>query len=390
MNRFVPPVILVACAGLAYACGTSSNASPKGSVTAPSEPPVAEGDDAGGAPEGDAGALAGDGATTPDGVQTDDPSGSPLLLGAPRTVRSFAAGTAGEGIFVDGPQWSATRQALFVSLPLELTTLGGGGKGVLTTFKTDGTNYLEVRAGDATTTGVIGSTVDKDGNLVSAELRVITRTPVAASGPLGAPTVIATGTSTGAEAAVVPFNGPNDLVVRSDGTIYVTDPGYNMAPRPQNGYLYRIAPNAPFATVADTYADNPSPNGIALAKDEKALFVSFTAPAAGTLPFVRKYVLAADGSLGNSGKFCELPDGSEPDGIALDDAGNLLVAMKTGIAIFKATGEPYGGAAAVPQVKLPMQATNVTFGGEGRKSVFVTTASGKVLELKTKVPGLVQ
>jgi gluconolactonase len=383
-------VILVACAGLAYACGTSSNASPKGSVTAPSEPPVAEGDDAGGAPEGDAGALAGDGATNPDGVQTDDPSGSPLLLGAPRTVRSFAAGTAGEGIFVDGPQWSATRQALFVSLPLELTTLGGGGKGVLTTFKTDGTNYLEVRAGDATTTGVIGSTVDKDGNLVSAELRVITRTPVAASGPLGAPTVIATGTSTGAEAAVVPFNGPNDLVVRSDGTIYVTDPGYNMAPRPQNGYLYRIAPNAPFATVADTYADNPSPNGIALAKDEKALFVSFTAPAAGTLPFVRKYVLAADGSLGNSGKFCELPDGSEPDGIALDDAGNLLVAMKTGIAIFKATGEPYGGAAAVPQVKLPMQATNVTFGGEGRKSVFVTTASGKVLELKTKVPGLVQ
>lgn len=387
MKRQAFRVFFLASAAAAYACSSSSNDATTGSNVEPTAPP-AEVDDAGAAAVDDAG-PGGEGGTPTTTVQTDDPTGSPILLGTPRTVRSFAPG-GGQGEFVDGPQWSATRQALFVSLPLSQTTLGGGGKGVLTTFKADGTNYLEVRAGDAVTTGVIGSSVDKDGYLISAELKVITRTPVTATGPMGAPVVIATGTSTGAEAEVVPFNGPNDLVARDDGTIYVTDPGYNVDPRPANGYLYRIAPGATFATVADTYADNPSPNGIALSKDQKSLFVSFTAPAAGTLPFVRKYVVQADGSLQNSGKFCELPDGSEPDGLAVDDDGNVVVATKTGLAVFKASGEPYGGLGAIPQIKLPSQATSVTYGGADRKSVYVTTANGKVLELASKVAGLAQ
>lgn len=390
MNRPLSHLLLLAAASVAYACSTSSsNKGPSGTGTEPAEPAPGEGEPAPGDPAATPPATDPPSTDPPKPTTTDDPTGSPILLGTPRVVRSFAP-AGGTGQFVDGPQWAPTRQSLFVSLPLAQSTLGGGGKGVLTTFKADGTNYLEVRAGDAATTGVIGSTIDKDGNLVSAELRVITRTPVTQSGPMGAPVVVATGTAAGPEGPITPFNGPNDVVVRADGSIYVTDPGYNLEPRPANGYLYRIAPGMAYATVADVYADNPSPNGIALTKDQSTLFVSFTAPGEGTLPFIRKYVVAADGSLQNSGKFCELPGGSEPDGIAVDEEGNVVVAMKGGLAVFKSTGEPYGGGGAVPQVKLTSQATNVTFGGTDRKSVYVTTSDGKVLEMKTKVAGLVQ
>ncbi len=386
MKRIASYLLLLGSAAIAYACSDSSAVDPADGSPETTDPPAADGEDAGVAVDDDAGGGDGGPAVEPGG---DDPTGSPILLGAPRTVRTFTP-AGGDPQFVDGPQWSPTRQALFVALPLAQSTLGGGGKGVLTTFKADGTNFLEVRAGDSANTGVVGNTIDKDGNLVSAELRVITRTAITQSGPIGGSTVIATGTSTGPADPVVPFNGPNDLVVRDDGMIFVTDPGYNITPRPANGYLYMIAPAATYATIADTYGDNPSPNGIAFSKDQKSLFVSFTAPPAGTLPFVRKYVVAADGSLANSGKFAELPDGSSPDGIAVDDDDNLVVATNTGLCVFKSTGEPYGGAAALPQVKLPSGATGVTYGGTDRKSVFVTTSDGKVLELKSKVAGLLQ
>lgn len=392
MKRIVPYVLILASATFAYACSSSKSSNDTGAGPDEMQPTPGEGED-GGAPTADGGGSS-SGGDSGSQVQpaTDDPTGSPIMLGTPHMVRNFSAGGGGGGEqFVDGPVWSPTRSALFVALPLAQSTLGGGGKGVLTTFKADGTNYLEVRAGDAATTGVFGNTIDKAGNLVSAELKIITRTPVTPSGPMGAPSVVATGVG-GATPAdpVTPFNGPKDLVVRDDGTIYVTDPGYNVNPRPANGFLYKIAPAATSATIIDTYGDNPSPNGIAFSKDQKSLFVSFTAPGEGALPFIRKYAVSADGAVQNAGKFCELPMGSEPTGIAVDDSDNLVVATNIGLAVFKATGEPYGGASAVPQVKMTSAASNVAFGGADRKSVFVTTADGKVLEYKTKIPGLLQ
>jgi sugar lactone lactonase YvrE len=157
------------------------------------------------------------------------------------------------------------------------------------------------------------------------------------------------------------------------------------------GHLFMIAPAATSAVIADSYQYNPSPNGIALSKDQKTLFVGFTAPAAGTPPFVRKYTVNTDRSLTDGGKLFELPIDSTPDGMTIDDSGNIYLALKTGIAVFKATGEPYGGATAkVPQTALDGEPTSLTFGGADRKSLFVTTKNGKVVELKTKVAGIVQ
>lgn len=376
MKRILSLSLILTSATTAYACSNrGSNSVDPGRDEATTDPALEDGaapplgeaqnTDAGGPPPG-----------------TEDPTGNPILLGPPRTVRTFSP-PGGEPLFVDGPQWSVAKDALYVALPYA-TNLQGG-KGILTTFKSDGTNYTELRAGDMLTTGVVGNSADGQGNLISAELKSITRTtPVT-----GVVTVIATGYAAQVGVgALTPFDGPNDLVGLKDGTIFFTDPGYNVNPRPAVGHLFRIAPDGT-ATIADSYDYNPSPNGIALSKDETSLFVSFTAPAGDTPPFVRKYTVNTDRTLADMGKLVEMPVGSDPDGMAVDDNDNLYVALKTGIAVYKASGEPYGGAGAkVPQT-LIAGGTALTFGGVDRQSLFVST-SGKVLELRTKVPGLLQ
>lgn len=377
MKRILSCSLLLASAIAAFACSKSAsdaadpgpgNVDPDPSQEDGAAPPVE--DDAGTGSDADAAPVQG----------TVDPSGSPILLGTPRTVRTFTP-PGGTPLFVDGTQWIASKSALFVALPFA-TNLNGG-KGILTTFKSDGTNYTELRFGDKITTGVVGNSIDMDGNLISAELKSITRTNAAT----GAMTVIATGyDATGADAGNTAFDGPNDLIGLKDGSIFFTDPGYNVTPRPLVGHLFRIALDGT-VTVAATYDFNPSPNGIALSKDEKTLFVGFTSPGANTNPFIRKYTVAVDGTLADMGKYIELPMGSDPDGLAVDDSDNLFVGLSTGIAVFKSTGLPYG--TKVPQTLIAGGAVSLSYGGTDRQSLFVTTM-GKVLEFKTIVPGLLQ
>ena len=389
MKRILPYSLILASAVAAFACSSKSGnagAGPDGDPPVDTVPP--DENDAG---PGDV-TEAGMAADTGPAPGTVDPSGNPILLGPARLVRSFTpAGAAPH--FVDGPQWIAATSTLYVALPFATNT--GGGKGILTRFKSDGTSYTEVRAGDKLTTGVVGNSVDPAGNLISAELKSITRTD-----PAGAITVLATGYTpavvTDPVTPVTPFDGPNDLIALADGTIFFTDPGYGVNPRPALGRLGKIAVVAGVTTVTavDTYDFNPSPNGIALSKDQKSLFVGFTAPAAGTPPFVRKYTVAVDGSLMDKGKFLEMPVGSDPDGMAMDSSDNLYIALKTGIAVYKTTGasgEPYGGATAkVPQTLIDGEPSSISFGGADSKSLFVTTKMGKALELKTTVAGLIQ
>ena len=82
---------------------------------------------------------------------------------------------------------------------------------------------------------------------------------------------------------------------------------------------------------------------------------------------------------------------SAPDGLAVDTNDNLYVALKTGIAVYKPNGEPYGGPQAkVPQTPVAGEVTGLAFGGPDMKSLFVTIKGGKALEYKVKVPGLPQ
>jgi gluconolactonase len=174
------------------------------------------------------------------------------------------------------------------------------------------------------------------------------------------------------------FNSPNDLTIRSDGTIYFTDPTYQ-APQPfpqAMTRVYRVAPGTHAVTVVD--ASRTQPNGITLSPDEKTLYL---ATAAG----LYTYAVNADGTTGPAVAFApQVPSG---DGMVVDCAGNLYVAS-TDIVILNPSGQTV---ATLPMPAGGEKVTNVAFGGADHKTLFITamgpgTARG-VYTVKLNVPG---
>ncbi|HSO31441.1 MAG TPA: SMP-30/gluconolactonase/LRE family protein, partial [Labilithrix sp.] len=218
------------------------------------------------------------------------------------------------GAYTDGPVWSAKEGVLFFTTPL--------GQSGLYRMTPDGA-AMKVRDGDpATGAQPIGNTIDKAGTLITVEAKRITKNSAAPDA--GAPTAFATGYNDG-DAGVASFDTLNDAVVSQSGTIYATDPGYFATPMANR--LYRVSA-AGKATVVEEFMDIPRPNGVALTPDGKGLYVGFTQPVEGTKPFVSKYTVNADGTLGEHVKFIDLDKDASPDGIEVDQAGNVFVATK--------------------------------------------------------------
>lgn len=174
-----------------------------------------------------------------------------------------------------------------------------------------------------------------------------------------------------------PFNSPNDLVARSDGNVYFTDPDFQAggAPDQATTNVYRVAPGGE-VSVIDTTIENP--NGISIAPDESALYV------AGGLGqgFVKRYPIAEDGAVG-AGEIVLQPV-EVPDGMVFDCAGNLYVTEHTPrrVRVLAASGEvvaTIGG--------FEHNVTNVAFGGPERKTLYVTT-TGSLYQIELPTPGL--
>ena len=145
---------------------------------------------------------------------------------------------------------------------------------------------------------------------------------------------------------------PNDVVVRSDGGIYFTDP---------DSGLYYIAPGGSSATKASTKVGRP--NGLVLTLDETALIVSDVSNQS-----LSKFALAADGSVVDATTPFGMTTGTTADGMCEDCGGNVFVGTQTGVEIFDPTGKRLG---MVPTG----EASNCTFGGADRKTMFVTSRS---------------
>jgi gluconolactonase len=158
------------------------------------------------------------------------------------------------------------------------------------------------------------------------------------------------------------LNSPDDLVIRSDGTIYFTDPtfglDYTKGEKSESGIeaVFRITPDGQTVLEDDSLS---GPNGIALSPDESLLYVSSTFTGA-----ITAYDVGEDGSLSNSRTWVSGALGA--DSMTVDASGNVYVATLAGISVFSSDGTSLG-AIAVPQAT-----SNVSFGGPDQRTLFIT------------------
>jgi gluconolactonase len=210
-----------------------------------------------------------------------------------------------------------------------------------------------------------GNTRDRQGRLVSCEHggRRITRTE-----PDGSITVIAD------QNEGKKLNSPNDVVVKSDGSIWFTDPDYgimsdyegNKGEREQSGcYVYRVDPGTGAITVV--VDDFDKPNGLAFSPDESILYVADSGMSHNPdgNHHIRAFKVGEDGSLSGGEVFLETDIGL-PDGFRVDTEGNIWTSAGPGINCYSSDGDILG------RIKFPQMVSNLVFGGPKRNRLFVT------------------
>jgi gluconolactonase len=172
------------------------------------------------------------------------------------------------------------------------------------------------------------------------------------------------------------FKGLNDLVFASNGDLYFTDQGQTGLHDP-TGRVFRLTAEGRLDCLLDTI---PSPNGLVLSRSERAVFVAVTrANAIWLVP------MTARGGINKVGLFVQLPCPG-PDGMALDDDGNVAVAHPgLGIVwLFSNKGVPLYR---VESCKGNM-ITNVAYGGDERRFLYMTESqTGTVLRAEMPTPG---
>jgi gluconolactonase len=258
---------------------------------------------------------------------------------------------AGNFQFTEGPVWVASKgELLFSDIPANRIVRWSNGKAE--TFRAPSGNSN-------------GLTLDKQGRLLACEHgnRRVSRTE-----PDG--TVVTLADRYDGKR----LNSPNDIVCKSDGAIYFTDPPYGVTPDQREldfQGVYRISPDGKTLTLL--VKDFLRPNGIALSPDEKTLYVADT-----QRDHVRAFDIASDGSITNGRVFCQV---TFPDGIKLDTAGNLYAAARTGVEVFDPTGKSIG------IISVPQQPANLAFGDADWKTLYIAGRTS-LYRVRITIPGI--
>jgi gluconolactonase len=174
------------------------------------------------------------------------------------------------------------------------------------------------------------------------------------------------------------LNRPNDVVCKSDGSIYFTDPGLRvpLADRelPSAG-VYRIAPDGKTSLVADC----EYPNGLAFSPDERVLYVANTR----WTQYIHALEIAGDGKLIRRRIFADMSSDETdgvPDGMKVDVEGRVFCTGPGGTWVFAPDGTRLG------IIRTPEVPANCAFGGPDLRTLFLT-ARTSVYALRVKVPG---
>jgi gluconolactonase len=262
---------------------------------------------------------------------------------------------AGGFQFTEGPVWLPEGALLFSDIPASRIyrwTAQGGPK------------VWREPSGNSN-----GLTLDRQGHLVACEHgnRRVSRTE--------------------ADGTIVPLaeryggkqlNSPNDVVVRSDGVIYFTDPPYGLDPlppeQPVNG-VYGIWPDGALRLLA---GDFDRPNGLAFSPDEAVLYIDDS-----RRRHVRAFDVHPDGSIHNSRLFAGMdhPQPGSPDGMKLDVEGHVYVCGATGVWVFEPDGEHLG------VIVTPERPANCAWGDADHQSLYIT-ARTSLYRVRTRMPGV--
>jgi gluconolactonase len=259
--------------------------------------------------------------------------------------------------WTEGPVWFADHGCLlFSDIPNERILRWTPGAGV-STFRQP-SNFSN------------GHTRDRQGRLVSCEHggRRVTRTE-----PDGRITVLAD------SHAGKRLNSPNDVVVKSDGSIWFTDPtygilsdyeGYRAAPEQDARHVFRLDPAGTLAPVVSDFAQ---PNGLCFSPDESLLYIADSGAShdPGVPPIIRRFRVTDRGLTG--GEVFATLDAGLPDGIRCDMNGNVWSSAGDGVHIFAPDGTLLG------KILVPQRVSNLTFGGPRRNRLFITATTSVYL-----------
>jgi gluconolactonase len=173
------------------------------------------------------------------------------------------------------------------------------------------------------------------------------------------------------------LNSPNDIVVKSDGTIWFTDPDYGLI-QPHEGYggkseqagcfVYRFDPRTNEMSAVVT--DMQRPNGLAFSPDETLLYITDTSAShdANGFHHVRVYDITDERSAKNGRLFTKISPGL-PDGFRLDIHGNLFISSEDSVQIYTSEATCLG------KINVPEKVGNLTFGSSERNRLFIAASS---------------
>jgi gluconolactonase len=301
-------------------------------------------------------------------VERDDPRLDAVLASNARLEK-----VAGGFEFTEGPVWTRDGALLFSS-PNTNAIYRWTPQGRVTVFRSK-SGYTGVDIGRYHQPGSNGLTFDPSGLLTLCQhgnRRVIR------VNPHGDITVLADGYD-GKR-----LNSPNDLVYRSDGTLYFTDPPFGLPEvfddpakeTPWSG-VYRVRDGV--VTLESDELEGP--NGLAFSPDERYLYV-------GNWDLERKVVMrygvARDGALSNGSVFYDMTDAPGEDaidGIKVDEAGNVYVCGPGGIWVLSPEGERLG------LLKLPEDPHNLAWGDVDGRTLYITALTS-VYRIRLGIPGI--
>ncbi len=265
--------------------------------------------------------------------------------------------------FTEGPLWNADEKfLLFSDIPANTIQQWDAATGEMSVFRQPSGNSN-------------GLTYDKQGCLIACEHtnRRVSRT-----------------TADGEVVTIAShyegkrLNSPNDVVVKSDGSIYFTDPPYGLtstygveaAKELDFQGVYRLSPDG--GTLTLLVDDFYRPNGLCFSPNEAILYIDDT-----ERMHIRAFDVQADGTIANGRLFgVEEGENGKPDGMKVDVHGNVYLTGPGGIWVFAPDGTHLG------VIHVPERAANLAWGGDDWTSLFIT-ASTSLYRVQCKVAGVV-